>query len=226
MERTEALKILEITSRATDLEIKKAYRRLSLLWHPDKYEQNPTKHPANSKEQAEAKMKEINQAYGILTEKEKKINNDSEISDDDIWLAKTKIEVALEILDLDYEDVFEGGDDDYLEILNKCRTKEELEDKVWGLLWRIQMLARAYENGHLEKKSTKKNLEREREEAEEERKFWEEQNKKVDELKKRWEELQAKEKKQKKDIGIIVVIVVITLLGWWGWRKIREVFFK
>jgi DnaJ homolog subfamily C member 3 len=82
MERSKALKILEITSQATNLEIKKAYRCLSLLWHPDKYEQNPTKHPANSKKEAEAKMKEINQAYGILTEKERKDN--FKISDDDI----------------------------------------------------------------------------------------------------------------------------------------------
>ncbi|RHZ35647.1 DnaJ domain-containing protein [endosymbiont GvMRE of Glomus versiforme] len=137
MERDEAVKILELASQATNLDIKKAYRRLSLLWHPDKYEQNPAKHLAKSKKEAEAKMKEINRAYGILTEKVKKINNDSEISDNDIWLAKTKIEVALEIFDLDYEDVFEEGDNDYLEMLNKCQTKQELDDQVQKLLLTI-----------------------------------------------------------------------------------------
>ena len=43
--------ILEINSNATSEEIKKAYRKLSLKWHPDK---NPT-----NREEAEEKFKEI-----------------------------------------------------------------------------------------------------------------------------------------------------------------------
>src|SRR6185437_2205019 len=52
-------KILEISENATQEEIKKAYRRLALKWHPDK---NPS-----NKEEVEKKFKEISEAYGILS---------------------------------------------------------------------------------------------------------------------------------------------------------------
>jgi len=59
---------LEITPDATEVEIKKAYNRLSKVWHPDKHSQ------ANEKEQEEAKVKfqTINQAKEILLDKEKR----------------------------------------------------------------------------------------------------------------------------------------------------------
>ena len=50
--------ILEVSETATQEEIKKAYRRLALKWHPDK---NP-----NNKAESEQKFKEIGEAYGIL----------------------------------------------------------------------------------------------------------------------------------------------------------------
>ena len=43
---------------ATSSEIKKAYKKLALKWHPDK---NP-----NNKVQAEEKFKEISEAYSVL----------------------------------------------------------------------------------------------------------------------------------------------------------------
>lgn len=54
-------KVLEIKKDATPEEIKKAYRRLALLYHPDK----------NKDVKAEEKFKEINEAYAVLTGKEK-----------------------------------------------------------------------------------------------------------------------------------------------------------
>ncbi|CAG8527354.1 9707_t:CDS:2 [Ambispora gerdemannii] len=54
-------KILEINEGATQEEIKKNYRRLALIWHPDK---NP-----NNIEEAEKKIKEINFAYEVLSNK-------------------------------------------------------------------------------------------------------------------------------------------------------------
>lgn len=53
--------ILEINENATQEEIKKAYRKLSLKWHPDK-------NPGNR--EAEEKFKEINRAYQILSDPE------------------------------------------------------------------------------------------------------------------------------------------------------------
>ena len=50
-------KILELDNYATIDDIKKAYRKFAIKYHPDK---NP-----DNKEQAEAKFKEISQAYEI-----------------------------------------------------------------------------------------------------------------------------------------------------------------
>ena len=47
--------ILKVNRNATDDDLKKAYRRLAMKWHPDK---NPT-----TKKEAEAKFKEISEAY-------------------------------------------------------------------------------------------------------------------------------------------------------------------
>jgi DnaJ-class molecular chaperone len=57
-------KILGVSANASQDEIKKAYRKLSLKWHPDK---NP-----NNKEEAEKKFKEINEAYAVLSDEGKK----------------------------------------------------------------------------------------------------------------------------------------------------------
>lgn len=57
-------KILGINRNASADEIKRAYRKLALKWHPDK---NPS-----NKEQAEKKFKEITAAYEILSDSNKK----------------------------------------------------------------------------------------------------------------------------------------------------------
>ncbi len=60
-------KILGVSPNASSLEIKKAYRRLALKYHPDK------NHDDNS---AEAKFKEIANAYEILSDIEKRKSYD------------------------------------------------------------------------------------------------------------------------------------------------------
>ena len=55
--------ILGITKKATADEIKKAYRKLAVKWHPDK---NP-----NNKVAAEEKFKKISEAYAVLSDPEK-----------------------------------------------------------------------------------------------------------------------------------------------------------
>jgi len=59
-------KILGIDKNASDAEIKKAYRRLALKYHPDK---------AGSKED-EKKFKEVSEAYEILSDKQKRAQYD------------------------------------------------------------------------------------------------------------------------------------------------------
>ena len=57
-------KILGLNKGASDSEIKKAYRKLSVKWHPDK---NP-----NNKEEATRQFQEISEAYSILSDSEKR----------------------------------------------------------------------------------------------------------------------------------------------------------
>jgi DnaJ family protein B protein 4 len=61
-------KILDINKSATDEEIKKAYKKLALQWHPDK---NPDK-----KNEAEEKFKDISEAYSILIDPQKRASYD------------------------------------------------------------------------------------------------------------------------------------------------------
>ncbi|GAL85867.1 dnaJ homolog subfamily B member 5-like [Sporocytophaga myxococcoides] len=60
-------KVLHLSSKASADEIKKAYRKLALQFHPDK----------NSTPQAKAVFQEINEAYGVLSDPVKKNNYDS-----------------------------------------------------------------------------------------------------------------------------------------------------
>lgn len=56
--------VLGVPKSAQENEIKKAYRKLSLKYHPDK---NP-----DNKEAAEEIFKKISFAYGILSDKKKR----------------------------------------------------------------------------------------------------------------------------------------------------------
>ena len=56
-------KILEVDKNATAEQIKKAYRRLAMTYHPDR-------NPGDAS--AEEKFKEINEAYDVLSDAEKR----------------------------------------------------------------------------------------------------------------------------------------------------------
>ncbi|KFK40429.1 hypothetical protein AALP_AA3G372300 [Arabis alpina] len=57
-------KVLQVDRSASDDDLKKAYRKLAMKWHPDK---NP-----NNKKDAEAKFKQISEAYEVLSDPQKK----------------------------------------------------------------------------------------------------------------------------------------------------------
>lgn len=56
--------VLQLPKNSSDAEIKKAYRKLAMKWHPDK---NP-----DNAEEAAKKFQEIGEAYDVLSDMEKR----------------------------------------------------------------------------------------------------------------------------------------------------------
>lgn len=56
--------VLQVPKNSSDVDIKKAYRKLAMKWHPDK---NP-----DNKEEAARKFQEIGEAYDVLSDLEKR----------------------------------------------------------------------------------------------------------------------------------------------------------
>jgi molecular chaperone DnaJ len=63
MSKRDYYQVLELTRTCTEVEIKKAYRRLAMKFHPDR---NPDDH------EAEEKFKEAKEAYEVLTDAQKR----------------------------------------------------------------------------------------------------------------------------------------------------------
>lgn len=61
-------KILGVSKDASQDEIKKAFKKLSLKWHPDKFSNKSE----NEQKEAEEKFKEISEAYETLSDKNKR----------------------------------------------------------------------------------------------------------------------------------------------------------
>ncbi|ODQ64608.1 DnaJ-like protein [Nadsonia fulvescens var. elongata DSM 6958] len=66
---TDLYEVLGVSKSATGVEIKKAYRKLALSYHPDKVSED-------KREESEVRFKEISQAYEILSDDEKRQSYD------------------------------------------------------------------------------------------------------------------------------------------------------
>jgi len=64
MAKRDYYEVLGVNKNATDEELKKAYRKLAKKYHPDANQDN--------KKEAEAKFKEVNEAYETLSDKQKR----------------------------------------------------------------------------------------------------------------------------------------------------------
>ena len=68
MDRNTCLNILELEGNASPDEIKKAYKKMALKYHPDRQEHSLSD---QDKKQAEEKFKQISEAYELLMNPEK-----------------------------------------------------------------------------------------------------------------------------------------------------------
>lgn len=69
MSDTDYYAVLGIQKSATESDIKKAYRKLALKWHPDK-------NIGNNQAEAERKFKQISEAYEVLSDPDKRAHYD------------------------------------------------------------------------------------------------------------------------------------------------------
>lgn len=76
--RKDYYKILGVEKTATDDVIKKAYRKMALKWHPDKNGETE-----ETRKEAEAKFKDVNEAYSILSDAQKRQRYDSGVDEND-----------------------------------------------------------------------------------------------------------------------------------------------
>ncbi|MDR2545234.1 MAG: molecular chaperone DnaJ [Methanobrevibacter sp.] len=95
-EKRDYYDILSVDKSADEKEIKKAYRKLAMKYHPDKAEEN-------EKEEFTEKFKEISEAYAVLSDEEKKQRYDQfghsgmdGFSQEDIFR------------NINFEDIFQG----------------------------------------------------------------------------------------------------------------------
>ena len=68
MDKNKCLQILELGANASPEDIKKAYKKMALKYHPDRQEQSLSD---EDKKQAEEKFKQISEAYELLMNPEK-----------------------------------------------------------------------------------------------------------------------------------------------------------
>ena len=99
MSKRDYYEVLGIDRNATDADIKKSYRTLSKKYHTDL---NP------GDKEAERKLKEVNEAYEVLSNPEKSIDQFSHAGTDPMGLA-VSVQEVLVLVDLKIFSICFGG---------------------------------------------------------------------------------------------------------------------
>ena len=77
MSPADSYRILELSMSASQLEVRAAYHKLVLQWHPDRFHHDPVIHPI-----AELKIREINRAYDVLSKLDERQRDADEVPED------------------------------------------------------------------------------------------------------------------------------------------------
>ena len=72
MAKRDYYEVLGVAKDASEADIKKAYRKAAMKYHPDKFSNASEK----EKKEAEEKFKEVNEAYQVISDKEKRAQYD------------------------------------------------------------------------------------------------------------------------------------------------------
>lgn len=101
--------VLGVSKTASDVEIKKAFRKLALKWHPDRNQ--------NNIDEATHKMKEITEAYSILSDDEKREKYDKYgiINDDEMQQGPTDINEILRAMGVNIPGMNNNQEEDSIE---------------------------------------------------------------------------------------------------------------
>jgi len=126
-------KILWISKNATENDIKKAYRKLAMKYHPDKASND-------KKEEYEQKFKEINEAYSILSDKEKRKQYDMFWIVSWNWFSWWMNWYPFEWFWVDIEDLFWGRNwmwSNWWKTYYYTNTGSniDIEDLFWNYFW-------------------------------------------------------------------------------------------
>jgi DnaJ-class molecular chaperone len=129
-------KILGVARDATPGDIKKAFRRLSSEFHPDR-----NKDPAATK-----RMKDINWASDILSDPEKRANFD-QFGTPDNQVHKTAVRMLMELfamlIDSDYEDIIEAAFKNLTDLQGKIvRNRQEAQNDISRMAQRRKLFRR------------------------------------------------------------------------------------
>lgn len=154
--------ILGINKSANNEEIKKAYKKLAMKWHPDRNLSNP--------EIAAQKFKKISDAYSILSDNKKKKNydnfgfmndNNSEVNPEDIFknAFNSKSNFSFNHFNNDFDNIFNQFNNSRRESnfnVNQSKkiTKEimiDLEDLYYGISKKIKITTSKLNGSKVEK---------------------------------------------------------------------------